>query len=60
MDHDLMKKCDEFLSARVLKRGMPHDFDDVTYVMHDFVQWLAKHPPSEQQREHEERKPGGD
>lgn len=40
IDGELMNKCDEFLSARVDERGMPHDFDDVTWVMHDFVRWL--------------------
>jgi len=37
MDEPLMKACDAWLTARIAKRDMPHDFDDITWVMHDFV-----------------------
>jgi len=39
-DNELMAKCDEFLTKWIERRGMPQDFDDVTYVMRDFVKWL--------------------
>jgi len=38
----LMEDCDEFLGERVRKRELPRDFDDVTWVMHDFVLWLKE------------------
>ena len=42
MNHDLMILCDEFLTERLRDREMPHDFDDVTWVMHDFAIWLQE------------------
>jgi hypothetical protein len=39
-DHELMEKCDQFLTEWIKKRDTPNDFDDITYVMRDFVKWL--------------------
>lgn len=37
MDEELMGRIDKWMRARVEERGMPHDFDDVTWAIHDFV-----------------------
>lgn len=43
MNKELMDLCDKFLRDRIEKRDMPHDFDDITWVMHDFFLWMKKH-----------------
>lgn len=40
MDTDLMRQCDSFLLWRKERGGYPEDFDDIAWVMHDFVMWL--------------------
>ena len=39
-DAELMTHCDAFLTSWIEKRDMPHDFDDVTYVMRAFTKHI--------------------
>ena len=39
IDAKLMRQCDAFLLWRRDRGQYPIDFDDITWVMHDFILW---------------------